>query len=650
MVYLSKLAKRLALAGPAAVTLLPLLLGACEQSTEPDFLSPSDSPTPAFAKTQSRILLDVVVHPGTTSLQIGNSQQFIAVGRYADGSEKRISVVWSATGGTVTSDGLYLPQSIGEYRIVARHRQEHKADTALVTVSPLPEAPPALVRLTVSPDSTSLASGTTLQYHATAAWSNGTTTVPPLTWSARGGTISSTGLFTAGSANGTYAVVAQAQNTTVADSATVLVETPYVTRLDLTPGSASLTPGASQQYSALATWSDGVARSLSLSYATTGGSITSTGFFTAGSQVGTFAVIASCVTAICSIADTSLVTVEAAAAPNGVATVSLSPQVITLDIGEVYQFTATARLGDGSVAPSPSFSYSTTAGVITQSGQFTAPRSAGTVRVEVMELSGKRDTATVTIVVPTAPYFTDNFDNCVLDRTGNTLGFKWGGASGGDGEDPVVTNQFARSGSCSLKFTFVGGAAGDDAWSEQRFSFGKKLSEVYIQWYQYFPSGYDARPLGPRFAHRNDTGPDNNKLLRLWDDDYSNYRVKVGMSTLPTSGGDSQIFPEFGTNKSGVGQNGARADLQGITDARRGRWVRIQVHVRLASVFNNDGIIEMWVDGVKTFTNTTLPLYPTGGVGNYLRNGYLMGWANSGFTSTSVTFIDDITISGVPIS
>ena len=337
--------------------------------------------------------------------------------------------------------------------------------------------------------------------------------------------------------------------------------------------------------------------------------------------------------------------------PRGPAVVSvaLSPRAITVDIGEVYQFSAIARLSDGNVAGLASFHYSTTAGEITASGEFTAPRSAGTVHVMVVEHSGKADTATVTVVVPIEPYFTDNFDSCALDKTGNPMGFKWRDSQGHKGELPVVSDAIAHSGTCSLKFTFGAGPAGDDAWSEQRFGLGKKLSEVYLQWYQYFPSGHEEPWVGPRYAHRNDKGPDNNKFLRLWDEDYGQYRLKLGFSTMPTRNGDSQIITEYGTNRKGVGPFGSKGDSRGITDERRGRWLKIQVRVRLASLYNNDGVIEMWVDGVKTISNRNLPLYPQGGAGNYLRNGYLMGWANSGFDESSVTFIDDFTISAVPI-
>jgi hypothetical protein len=125
--------------------------------------------------------------------------------------------------------------------------------------------------------------------------------------------------------------------------------------------------------------------------------------------------------------------------------------------------------------------------------------------------------------------------------------------------------------------------------------------------------------------------------------------VKLGFSTLPIGNGDSRLITEYGTNRKGVGPRGTAFDSRAITDSRRGRWLKVQVHVRLATVANNDGVMEMWVDGVKTISNQRLPLYPAGGVGNYLRHGYLMGWANSGFAATGVTFIDDVIISAIPI-
>jgi len=57
----------------------------------------------------------------------------------------------------------------------------------------------------------------------TANWSTGATTVPPVTWSASGGTVSSTGAYVAPSAAGTYQVIVAHTNGTVRDTATVTV-------------------------------------------------------------------------------------------------------------------------------------------------------------------------------------------------------------------------------------------------------------------------------------------------------------------------------------------------------------------------------------------------------------------------------------------
>jgi hypothetical protein len=254
------------------------------------------------------------------------------------------------------------------------------------------------------------------------------------------------------------------------------------------------------------------------------------------------------------------------------------------------------------------------------------------------------------VKTPTGPYFTDNFDSCSLNKTVNSQGFAWTSTGGGNStEVPRISTATKNSGSCSLRFTYTGGPTGDDGWSEQRFKLGKRLSEIWIRWYQYFPSG-SSSTIGAKYVHRDDTGPDNNKFLRLWDEDYRSYRLKLGFSTLPKSGGDSYLITEYGTSTNPVGSHGSDSDPYGISSGRRGRWVKFVVHVRLATAANNDGVIEMWVDGTKTISNTSLPMYPSSGLGNYMRNGYIMGWANSGFSSTSNTYIDDVTISGVPIS
>jgi hypothetical protein len=590
-------------------------------------------------------LTSLTVSPGSASVQTGASKQFSVSGVWSDGSTTTPAVTWSTNGGTVSSSGSYVaPASAGTYRVVAKQVGGTKADTADVTVTQAT----TIVSLAVSPGTKNLATGQSQQFSALATYSNGGTGTPAVTWSASAGAVSTSGLYTAPANPGQFRVIAQASGGTVRDTAEVQVAAPTVTALQLTPASVTLQPAVTQQFTAAASWSDGATRAVTPTYTATGGTISSGGLYTAGTQAGTFRVIVSC--SGCTVSDTAAITIQSPTAGATITSVTVAPGTITLDIGEVYQFTATARRSDGTIDNSATLTWSSTSGDITGSGWYRAPRTAGSYTVTARHSGGVSGTATVTVRVPTAPYFTDNFDSCGLDKTVNAQGFYWKDTGGGTTQEkPVVVNGVAKSGSCSLKFTFAAGAAGDDAWSEQRFVFGKKLSEVYLQWYQYWPTGSESPTRGPKFVHRDDTGPDNNKFLRLWDEEYSNYRVKLGFSTMPRGGGDSNIITEYGTNLGGVGPFGSDSDGGGITDSRRGRWVRITVHVRLATAANNDGVIEMWVDGVKTISNTSLPLYPDNGLGNYLRNGYLMGWANSGFSSTSSTWIDDLVISGVPI-
>jgi hypothetical protein len=616
---------------------LGLLVAACGGADQSDLLAP-DAVTPKAQMAVAAVTLSsLTITPDKVTLAPGGRYQFGVKASWSDGSTTTPTVIWATNGGAVSTTGLYLaPSTTGNYRVLAYHSGSGKSDTAYVTVG---STTSSVVSLTVSPDPASVQPGKTVQLKAIAKFSNGTTGTTAVAWTASGGTVSSTGLYTAGSSTGTYSATATAKGTTVKDAAAVKVAWPTVTKLVISPSSTLLLTGATKQFTATATWSDGVSRSVSLAWSATGGTVSTSGYYKAGTTTGTYRVIVGCASG-CSKKDTASVSISSATTSTSTTSFSISPKTITLDIGEVYQFTSTTTV-----------TWSASGGSFSSSGGwYRAPRTAGTYTVTARTSSGAANTATVTVKTPTGPYFTDNFDSCSLNKTANALGFRWNDTGGGtSSEVPRISTATKHSGSCSLRFTYAGGLSGDDAWSEQRFRLGKRLSEIYIRWYQYFPSG-STSSIGAKYVHRNDTGPDNNKFLRLWDEDYRNYKMKTGFSTLPKSGGDSFLITEYGNTTTSVGSHGSDGDPDGITNSRRGRWVKFVAHVRLATSANNDGVIELWVDGVKTISNTNLPLYPTGGVGNYMRNGYLMGWANSGFSTTSHTYIDDVTISGVPIS
>lgn len=80
-------------------------------------------------------LVAVVLTPLAPSLVEGTTQQFAAVGRMSDGSGAPVSVVYAATGGTVTGGGLYTAgRTPGSYRVVATLAGGTLADTSQISV------------------------------------------------------------------------------------------------------------------------------------------------------------------------------------------------------------------------------------------------------------------------------------------------------------------------------------------------------------------------------------------------------------------------------------------------------------------------------------------------------------------------------------
>ena len=84
----------------------------------------------------------VVVTPEAPTLAAGESVQFQAVGRMSDGSDREVSVAWSATGGSITAAGRFTAgATAGSYRVVAAGPRG-LADTARVSVTAGPPPPP----------------------------------------------------------------------------------------------------------------------------------------------------------------------------------------------------------------------------------------------------------------------------------------------------------------------------------------------------------------------------------------------------------------------------------------------------------------------------------------------------------------------------
>lgn len=464
--------------------------------------------------------------------------------------------------------------------------------------------------------------------------------------------VSSTGTVNALAAG--VAVVTAASNG-VLESYEVVVVPPTVTSFSLQPKTGvTLNPGQTQQYATNTTWSDGQARPVSVTYTATGGTISSTGLFTAGNLAGTFMVIATCACTTPAIADTALVSVVV---PQ-LTSLTVSPKTASVNAGATQQFAVTARWNTGATTVPP-VTWSATGGSVSASGLYTAPTTAGTYRVIVAHTNGTvRDTATVTVTgggttsggdtsAVGSMFFSDNFDAGV--RT-SANGFRWTDAAA-----VSVSNERAFSGQYALRFEYGAALPTQDGMSEQRFDMGRYLSDVTVEYMLYVPTN---------FKHRRDDGVTNNKFIMLWRDKYSD-----------VSGGTWRLGWEYlrASDSTSLGRfMSSRWDVNMLTDWGDwgtpapnlnpnfigskgpiviGQWNRIKLHARAASSRTaSDGVLEFWVNNVLILAIRNAKFHnafstPADAV---LRNGYLMGWANSGFAERTVFFIDDVKFSTAP--
>ena len=153
----------------------------------------------------------VRVTPRAPDLAHGAKRTFTAVGRLPDGTHTAIRVNWSATGGTINEAGLFVAgDEEGTYRVVAKSLRGGLADTIPVVIRKRTKERAVAVRVVLRPSSATLAPTSRLQFTAFGRTESGDSVPVDVTFQAAGGTITETGLYTAGQTPGTFRIVAKA--------------------------------------------------------------------------------------------------------------------------------------------------------------------------------------------------------------------------------------------------------------------------------------------------------------------------------------------------------------------------------------------------------------------------------------------------------
>ena len=279
-----------------------------------------------------------------------------------------------------------------------------KAGLAVATAALLlaacdsPSEPRPLATITVSPTSVTLAIGGTQQYVAVGRDAEDRlVTITPV-WSvvAAGGTVSATGLFTAGTLAGTFTGTVKATSGAVSGTATVNVLAGALATVIVTPDPISMGINAIQQFTAVGRDANNnpVAITPTWSVVASGGAISSTGLFTAGSTAGTYLNTVRATSG--GVFGTATVTIAAGA----LSTITITPNLVVLAPNGPQQFTAVGRdVGNNVVAITPTWSVVASGGTISSTGLFTAGANAGTFTNTVRATSGTTTAyATVNIV------------------------------------------------------------------------------------------------------------------------------------------------------------------------------------------------------------------------------------------------------------
>ncbi|MDC0711625.1 hypothetical protein POL68_24365 [Stigmatella sp. ncwal1] len=331
----------------------------------------------------------ITLTPSSPTLAVQGTLQFTATAFDAHNNPLPGTVItWSTSGaaGSLNANGLFTAGCTpGTYAGAVTATAAGKSASAQVTINP-----GSVTTVSVSPSSINVPIHRTQQFTATARDACGNAlSSAPISWAATagGGTISTSGLFTAGSTQGTYTNTVRATSGTVYGSASVTVTGASVASIVLTPGSSNLTIQGAQQFTATGKDASGntVPVTVTWSVINGGGTLSPSGLFTAGTTPGTYANTIRATATSNGISGFASVTVQ----PGPLASLQVSPSTATLGVNSMQPFFATGRDVAGNTVPvSVTWSIVNGGGTLTPDGMFTAGPTPGTYASTIRATSG----------------------------------------------------------------------------------------------------------------------------------------------------------------------------------------------------------------------------------------------------------------------
>ena len=302
----------------------------------------------ATATVTAAQLTSIVVAPATASIASGQTQSFTASGIFSDGGTTDItnSVTWNSSAtnfATISAAGLATGVSAGTASITASSGGVTSSPATLTITSAV------LTEIDIAPDGQYIPVGGQYQLSLTGTYSdNSTQTITNATWSSSDTTLASvdpnTGIVTGVANSNNNPVTITASYGGLNTTTTVYITAAVPESLQLTPATASIANGTTQQYTVNVVYSDGSIQPVTAGLSWVSSSSSVAGVDANGLVTGLAPGQATITVGYQSMTAAASLTVTAATLTNIVVT----PATTVVGINGNVQFTATGVFTDNS--------------------------------------------------------------------------------------------------------------------------------------------------------------------------------------------------------------------------------------------------------------------------------------------------------------
>jgi uncharacterized protein YjdB len=307
-----------------------------------------------FTETATQVVSSISISPQNLSLEIGGSQQYVATAIYQDGTTGVVtnSATWSTGSASVAtisnvagSIGLLKAVGAGSTTVTATYGGQSGS-------TPVTVAAAQLASIVITPANASIAVGTTLQFTATGTYSNQlvSNVTASCAWSSSNvgvATVSAEGVVT-GVAAGTATLTCKLDGITATRAVTVTASP--VAQLEITPANVVQPIGSGSAFTATATLQDGTVENVTTAAEWSSSDTTEMTVQNAPAEAGRATFLAVGTPDVIATYGGLTAQVQVTIINATVTSLTLTPGMANLAVGDTQQLTLRATYSNGTTA------------------------------------------------------------------------------------------------------------------------------------------------------------------------------------------------------------------------------------------------------------------------------------------------------------